>query len=59
MEIVRGKVMIYGSKSHQVVIDKETMNYIEFGKGQRPLVILPGLGDGLSPVDVYKRQVWR
>lgn len=26
------------------------MNYIVFGKGQKVLVLLPGLGDGLSPV---------
>lgn len=41
--------MFYGSKCHQVVIG-ETMNYIEFGQGQQALIILPGLGDGLSPV---------
>lgn len=41
--------MIYGSKFHQVVIG-DTMNYIEFGQGQQPLIILPGLGDGLSPI---------
>ncbi|MDI7815194.1 alpha/beta hydrolase [Clostridioides difficile] len=42
--------MFYGSRFHQVVVDKETVNYIEFGKGQKPLIILPGLGDGLSPI---------
>lgn len=34
----------------QVRIDGETMNYVEFGRGEKPLVLLPGLGDGLSPV---------
>lgn len=42
--------MFYGSRFRQIVIDRETVNYIEFGKGQKPLIILPGLGDGLSPV---------
>ncbi len=40
----------YKAKSCQVVIDGDTINYIEFGTGKRVLVILPGLGDGLSPV---------
>lgn len=34
----------------QVRIDGETMNYVEFGKGEKSLVLLPGLGDGLAPV---------
>lgn len=42
--------MFYSALYRQTVIDGETMNDIEFGKGQKPLVILPGLGDGLSPV---------
>lgn len=42
--------MFYKANSRQVVIDGNTMNYIEFGTGKKALVILPGLGDGLSPV---------
>lgn len=42
--------MIFNAKNRQAVIDNDTMNYIEFGKGSRPLVMIPGLGDGLSPV---------
>lgn len=34
----------------QVRIDGETMNYVAFGKGEKTLVLLPGLGDGLAPV---------
>lgn len=42
--------MFWNAKSRQVIIGGETMNYIEFGKGEKALVILPGLGDGISPV---------
>lgn len=42
--------MFFNAKSRQVVIDGDTINYIEFGTGKKALVILPGLGDGLSPV---------
>jgi len=42
--------VFYKAKSGQIVIDGDTMNYIEFGTGEKVLAILPGLGDGLSPV---------
>lgn len=42
--------MLLNSKFNQVNVGGETMNYIEFGKGEKPLIILPGLGDGISPV---------
>ena len=42
--------MIYHARSRQTAIAGDTMNYIEFGTGTKALVILPGLGDGLSPV---------
>lgn len=42
--------MFYNARSRQVVLTGDTMNYIEFGTGKKSLVILPGLGDGLSPV---------
>lgn len=42
--------MFYKANCHQVVIDGDTMNYVEFGTGKKAFVILPGLGDGLSPV---------
>ena len=28
----------------------KTMDYVTFGKGKQPLVIIPGLGDGLQTV---------
>lgn len=42
--------MFYGAVCRQVDIGGETMNYIAFGKGSKTLVLLPGLGEGLSPV---------
>lgn len=42
--------MFYKATNRQVVIDGDTMNYVEFGTGKKAFVILPGLGDGLSPV---------
>lgn len=42
--------MFYGARCCKAVLDNDTMNYIMFGKGSKPLIILPGLGDGLSPV---------
>lgn len=42
--------MLLNAQSRQVIISGETMNYIEFGKGEKTLVILPGLGDGICPV---------
>lgn len=42
--------MFYGARCCKAVLDNDTMNYIMFGKGTKPLVILPGLGDGLAPV---------
>lgn len=42
--------MFYNARCAQAVLGGETINYLAFGKGQKPLVILPGLGDGLSPV---------
>lgn len=47
---MRGEIMCFNSQFRQVIVDGEKMNYIEFGKGKKPLIILPGLGDGISPV---------
>ena len=42
--------MLYGAKNAAVVSGDTTMDYIRFGTGERNLVILPGLGDGLQTV---------
>jgi pimeloyl-ACP methyl ester carboxylesterase len=42
--------MPYKAQSKQVKIGGTEMDYVVFGGGKRPLVILPGLGDGLETV---------
>lgn len=42
--------MFYNARSCRLALGGDTMNYIRFGAGPRPLVILPGLGDGFAPV---------
>lgn len=44
------KVMLYGSKNGKVNIDDTTIDYVCFGKGEKALIIIPGLGDGLRTV---------
>ena len=39
--------MLYNAKNGTLKIDDTTMDYIRFGTGERILVMLPGLGDGL------------
>ena len=40
--------MIYNAKNNIIEIDDTTVNYISFGKGDKNLIIIPGLGDGLK-----------
>ncbi|EQG75069.1 putative hydD [Clostridioides difficile DA00165] len=35
-----------------MMIGSNTVNYIEFGSGKKTLIILPGLGDGLSYMEI-------
>lgn len=42
--------MLFHARAAQVEVSGTTMNYVEFGRGAKPLIILPGLGDGLGPV---------
>lgn len=39
--------MLYNAKNGTINIGSTTMDYIRFGTGERILVMLPGLGDGL------------
>lgn len=39
--------MLYDAKNGEVTFPDTTMDYIRFGSGERVLVMLPGLGDGL------------
>ena len=41
MSSTKGKTLYFNDKS---------MDYVTFGKGKQPLVIIPGLGDGLQTV---------
>ena len=38
------------AKNGAVRLDSDTMHYIRFGRGKRTLIMLPGLGDGLTTV---------
>ena len=41
---------IFHAKNGSVYIGNSEMDYISFGNGNKNLVMLPGLGDGLSTV---------
>ena len=42
--------MFYNSKNKVIDIDDTTVNYISFGTGNKNLIIIPGVGDGLKTV---------
>lgn len=42
--------MFYKVIENRIMIKDTAMDYVEFGYGSRPLIILPGLGDGLRTV---------
>ncbi len=42
--------MINNAVNAQAVFDDHTMDYIRFGTGERTMVMLPGVGDGLKTV---------
>jgi len=42
--------MLLNAKNGTVTIGNTDMDYISFGKGSEPLIMLPGLGDSLSTV---------
>ena len=41
---------MYSAKNKTLSINGKTMDYVTFGTGNQPLVIIPGLGDGLKTV---------
>ena len=41
---------MYSAKNATLSMNGKTMDYVTFGKGTQPLVIIPGLGDGLQTV---------
>lgn len=42
--------MVYRAKNHVLHFNDKSMDYMTFGKGKKPLLIIPGLGDGLATV---------
>lgn len=42
--------MFNNSKEFKVKIGQTDMDYVVFGKGEKPFIIIPGLGDGLRTV---------
>lgn len=45
-----GTYMFYNAKNGKLKIDDTEMEYICFGKGEKTLIMIPGLGDGLKTV---------
>lgn len=43
-------IMLLNAQNNRINIDNTDMDYVSFGKGKKPLIMLPGLGDGLSTV---------
>ena len=41
---------MYSAKNATLSINGKTVDYVTFGTGNQPLVIIPGLGDGLQTV---------
>ena len=41
---------MYSAKNATLSINGKTVDYVTFGKGNQPLVIIPGLGDGVQTV---------
>lgn len=42
--------LFFSAKEKSVVLNNSTMSFVELGRGKKPLVILPGLSDGLKTV---------
>lgn len=42
--------MIFNAKNKSVVIDNTEMDYVSFGYGEKILIILPGLSEGLTSI---------
>lgn len=42
--------MIYNAENGSLKIEETEMDYIVFGKGQKKLIFIPGLGDSLKSV---------
>lgn len=55
----RGKLIMFGKiKEGTIQIENSHMHYAAFGKGSRPLVIIPGLSDGLRTIKGTGLLLW-
>ncbi len=43
--------MLWNAKNGRIPLKEGTMSYVSFGSGQRKLILLPGLSDGLATVE--------
>lgn len=48
--LLKGHLMLYNAKNGSLALDGTTMNYISFGNGDKNIILLPGVGDGLKTV---------
>lgn len=49
-KLQRKCLMFFSAYNGSVALDDTTMDYVRFGRGEKNLIILPGLGDGLVTV---------
>lgn len=40
--------MLYNARNGELTLDTATVHYLQFGKGEKHLLMIPGLGDGLK-----------
>ena len=43
--------MLYNAQNGQLTLDSATVHYLQFGKGDKHLIMIPGLGDGLKTAE--------
>ena len=50
MNLLGTMEMLWNAKNGEVLLDDTEMNYVSFGRGEKTLILLPGLSDGLATV---------
>jgi len=43
--------MLYNARNSKLTLENATVHYLQFGKGDRHLIMIPGLGDGLKTAE--------
>lgn len=46
--------VLYNTRFGQVPLGEDRMNYVEFGIGEKILMLIPGLSDGFAPVSKFQ-----